>query len=80
MSISEFREVLLWCFVINYALLILWFLISIFWSFPYDLCAKWCKVSRERINELNFLALILYKAAVILFVLVPLIAMWIVKV
>lgn len=80
MNVQSFREILLWCFVINYGLLIFWFVTTIYWGGLYDLCAKWCKVPRERINELNFLGIILYKAAVILFVLVPLIALWIVKV
>jgi len=78
MSIQTVREALLWCFVINYAIMIIWFLTIIFCGSLYDLCAKWFKVSRQRVNDFNLIGLIAYKVIVIIFNLVPLIALYLI--
>jgi len=78
MTLSEFREILLWCFVIDYGVLIFWLLTVIYGGRVYDLVARLYKVPRARVDEVNLLVMVLYKAGVILFVLVPLIALWIV--
>ena len=78
MSIQTAKDLLLWCLVINYAIMIFWFLTIIFCGGLYDLCAKWFKVSRQRINDFNLMGLILYKVVVIIFNLVPLIALYLI--
>jgi hypothetical protein len=79
MSVTTLREALLWCTVINYAILIFWCLtVMLKFNWLYDLSARLFKVSLERAYEMNFAGIIFYKAAIIFFNLVPLIALYIV--
>ena len=79
MSLIAIRQALLWCAVINYAILIFWWLTVVLkWDWPYDLSARMFKIPRERVDAINFAGIVFYKAAIILFNLAPLIALYIV--
>lgn len=70
---------LTWCSVIDYAILILWWLIVIR---PHPLLYRLCKragVSEEKCDSCNFLGIILFKMGVVMFNLVPLIALLLTK-
>ncbi len=77
-----FVQALLWCTVINYILLILWFaILKCKHDWIYNLSTgPSVKVSREQFDTYNFLGIILFKSATILFFLVPYIALRIVGV
>jgi hypothetical protein len=72
-EIHTLRNFLLFCLAIDYALLIIW-VIFIFTTrglaFP-----KWFRVSQEDWDRYNLLGIIFFKSGVILFVLVPWIAL-----
>jgi hypothetical protein len=79
MTTASLRAALLWCSIINYALLILW---SVLLRYPtgwiYQLSARWFRVSREQFDNVNFLGLVFYKVLVILFNIVPFLALCII--
>lgn len=76
MTLQNLKEALLWCFVINYGILVFWFLtVVLHWEWPYDQSAKWFGIPREKVNAINFAGIILYKAGIVLFNLVPYIAL-----
>jgi hypothetical protein len=80
MSFSDLREVFLLGFGINCVVAIVWLgTLLARWDWPYAFSAEYFKVSRERVAEMNFMAFVLFKAANILFFLVPYIALTILK-
>lgn len=80
MDLSTLKSFFLSCFIANYLILVFWWLTVIMhWDLPYTFSAKSFGISRERVMELNFQALILYKVGIVLFNLVPLVALWAIK-
>jgi hypothetical protein len=77
MSIETVRYFLLWCAVINYGILLLWFLV---FTFAHDWVSRvhGFRLSGEQFNAINYACIILFKIAIILFNLVPCIALYIV--
>jgi len=76
MSIQLLRQFLLTCFIINYSLLIIWFLIIVFareWF--YGLSRRWFHVSNEQIELANYVLISLYKLGILLFNVIPWIAL-----
>jgi len=79
MSIELIREVLAWSAVINYALLILWFMIfSLAHDWLYRLHGKWFELSVENFDAIHYLSMAFFKLSIFLFCLVPYIALRIV--
>ena len=77
MNISTLESVLLWCVVINYIVLIVWFLIFLFARDPlYRLHTRWFRLSPEQFDVTMYGSMALYKIGVILLNLVPLLALW----
>ena len=77
MSTSEIKDVLLWCVAINYAVLILWFLVFVFaHDWLYRLHSRWFRLSVESFDTVNYVGLAIYKIAVIVFFAVPFIALY----
>lgn len=80
MSIEKIRQVLLWCTIINYIWIVVWFLLVVLArQWVYRLWGKWFRLSTEQFDRLNFTGMMLYKIGVLLFNLVPLLALYIVK-
>ena len=80
MSIAIVRKVLLWCAVINYGVLILWWLFFLFaHDSMYQLHGTWFHVSVEQFDALHYVGMGLYKVGILLFNLVPYIALHIVR-
>ena len=79
MTLATARAFFVWCTLINYALLIVWaglFLtphnrLNQFW-------ARRCQLSIEQFSILNYAGIVLYKMGVLLFNLVPAIALYLV--
>ena len=84
MNIAEAREFLLWCTVLNYGVLLLWW--GIF-TLAHDgqyrlvkrLLSRSFSMSMERMDEIQFGAIALYKVGLFLFNVVPLIALYILR-
>jgi len=79
MNFDMVRNALLWCTVINYGLLLVWFL---FFTLAHDwmhrLHGRWFHLSDEQFDTIHYSCMALYKLGIILFNLVPLIALYIV--
>ena len=73
------RAVLLWCTVINAGLLLLW---GLLFTLPHDwlyrLTARRFRLSVEQFDAINYAGIVIFKIGVILFNLVPYIALRIV--
>lgn len=80
MTTSEIKDVLLWCLGINYGVLLVWF--GVFVSahdWMYRLHTRWFKLSLETFDALHYAGLSIYKIGVLLFNLVPLIALYLLR-
>jgi len=80
MAVDQIQSFLIWCAGINYAILIVWF--GVFFlahDWLFRLHSRWFSLSVEWFDGLNYLGMAIYKIGVMLFVLVPLIALLIVN-
>ena len=76
MSVSVMREFLAWSTIINYGILIVWFLLFSFaHDWTYGQQAKWFRLSVERFDASNYLCFSLFKLGIVLFNLVPFLAL-----
>jgi hypothetical protein len=76
MSIEAVRTLLLWCTVIDYGVLFLWFLCFMFaHDSLHALHGRWFRLSREQFDALHYGGMSIYKIGILLFNLVPLIAL-----
>lgn len=79
MSIEIVRSVLLWCTILNYAILLLWAMLLIFaHDGMYRLNSKFFRLTVEQFDLIHYGGIALYKIGVFLFNLMPCIALWIV--
>ena len=77
MSIEMAHSTLLWCTVINYALLLIWFLLfALPHGWLYRLWGRWFHLTAEQFDTLNFAGMMLYKVGIILLNLAPLVALY----
>ncbi len=80
MTLETARSFFLWCSIINYAMLIIGFGFCILLrDRVYPLWSRWFRLSTEQFDMLIFGSLILYKTGVILFNVVPCIALYLIK-
>jgi hypothetical protein len=74
---NEIKHILLWCVVVNYAVLFVWSGVFIFaHDWMYRLHTRWFRLSLETFDALHYAGLAVYKIGIILLNLVPLIALW----
>ena len=79
MTLETVRAVLAWCTVINLVLFIWWFLFfALAHDWMYRFHGKWFKVSNEKFDTLHYAGMALFKMGILLFNLVPYLAMRIV--
>ncbi len=80
MSIDELRHFFGWVAALNYAILIIWFLICVAARpFLMSLCIKLFRVTEETYDKGMYYGLTFYKLATILFALMPYVALRIMK-
>ena len=66
----------IWCTVINYAILILWFVVFIFaHDWLYRMHSRWFKIPVETFDAVHYGGIAVYKIGIMLLNLVPLIAL-----
>ena len=76
MTIAVTRNFFLWCTVINYGVLLVWFLVFVFahdWMFRIH--GRWFRLSRDQFDALHYAGMSIFKIRIILFNLVPLIVL-----
>jgi hypothetical protein len=79
MSIEVARRFFFWCAIINYAILLLWSALVMFWrDGMYRLLCRWYRVSTEQFDAMNLFGITIYKIEILLFNLVPCIALYLV--
>jgi hypothetical protein len=79
MDLAIIRNTLFWCTLINFGTLALWSLLMLAphtWMHRY--ASRICRVSSEQFEGINLAGIVLYKVLIILFNLVPYIALLIV--
>ena len=80
MSIAMVRDLLLWCSLINYGLLILWFVLFLLpHDWFYRLWGKWFHLRTEQFDAISFAGIMVFKIGILLFNVVPYIALRIVQ-
>jgi hypothetical protein len=79
MSIDVVRNFFLWCAVINYLVLVVWFLLLVLpHQWLYRFWGKWFPLTAERFDAISFAGMALYKMGILLFNLTPYVALRIV--
>jgi hypothetical protein len=76
MTIDVTRSVLLWCTVMNYGILLVWFLAFVF---AHDVMrrihGRWFHLPREQFDALQYGGMSIFKIGIVLFNLVPFVAL-----
>ena len=76
MSIAMVRRALLWCAVINYGILLVWFLFFMLaHDWMYQFHGRWFHLSVEQFDMLHYAGMSIFKIGIILLNLVPYIAL-----
>jgi hypothetical protein len=76
MSLEMVRKALLWCTVLNYGVLLVWWLFFLFaHEWMYGLHSRWFHVPVEQFDALHYVGIALYKLGILLLNLVPSIAL-----
>ena len=78
MSIDNLRRVLLWCTVINYLIILIWFVVFVLahdWLYRFH--GQWFHIPVEQFDMLHYAGMSIYKIGILLFNLVPLLALYI---
>jgi len=79
MSMEIVRDTLAWCIVINFCFLLWWFLFfTLAHDWTYKFHSKWFKMSVETFDTIHYAGMALFKIGLILFTLVPYLALRIV--
>jgi hypothetical protein len=79
MELGQIRDMLLWCTIINFGMLLLWFgMFTVAGGWIYRLHGRWFPMSREAFNVAHYSGIGLYKLAIFMFNLVPYLALLIV--
>jgi hypothetical protein len=77
MTIESMRSFFLWCTVVNYAILLVWFLV---FAFARDeirrIHVRWFRLSDTQFDVLHYGAMAIYKIGIVLFNLVPLVVLF----
>ena len=76
MTIEVTRSFLMWCTIVNYVILIVWFLVFVF---AHDVMlrihGRWFHVSRDQFDALHYGGMSVFKIGIMLFNLVPFVAL-----
>jgi hypothetical protein len=76
MSLEVLRRFLLWCTVINYGILLVWFLLFTLAREPFHrFHNRWFRLSGEQFDTLHYAGMSVYKIGILLFNLVPYLAL-----
>jgi hypothetical protein len=80
MDILNLETFFLWCFIINYSILVVWFLMLFFASnLIYTIHNKWFNIDKDKFHSINYMWMGFYKLSIFLFNLAPYIAIQMIK-
>jgi Family of unknown function (DUF6868) len=80
MTIELARDVLLWCLIVNYGVLLLWFLVFLFArSWMFKLHTRWFHLSGQGFDGIHYGGMAVYKIGILLLNLVPYVALCIAR-
>lgn len=80
MNIDMVRKVLLWCAVINYGILLVWFVFFVLaHDWMYLLHSRWFRLSVEQFDMLHYAGMSVFKLGILLLNVIPWIALHIVR-
>jgi hypothetical protein len=72
MNIELTRNFLLWCTVINYGILLMWFLVfTLAHDWMRRLHGRWFRLSDEQFDAFHYVGMSIYKIGILLLNLVP---------
>jgi uncharacterized protein DUF6868 len=73
------RRFLLWCTVINYGVLLVWFLVFVFaHDWIQRIHGRWFRLSRDQFDALHYAGMSIFKIGIVLFNLAPYVALYLV--
>lgn len=76
MTLELTRTFLLWCTVINYGILLVWFLAFVYaHDWMLRLHGRWFRLSRDQFDALHYAGMSVFKIGIMLFNLVPLVVL-----
>jgi hypothetical protein len=79
MSIEFARSFLMWCTIINYGILLVWFLVFVIARDRIRrFHSRWFRLSDEQFDALHYIGMSIYKIGILLFNLVPFVVLWMV--
>ena len=81
MEFETIRSVLAWCTVINFGIIIIWWIFMVFgrdWVYRYHMKMTGLKIAEERFDAIHYMTIAMFKIFVIVFNLAPYLAMRIV--
>jgi len=79
MTLEVIRAALGWCTIINWGILLLWVIFfGLGHDFVYSMHSKWSQVPVGEFNTIHYKGLVYYKTGIVLFNLVPYLALRIV--
>jgi hypothetical protein len=80
MSIEILRSFFLWCTIINYGILLLWFFVfTLAYDWLFGFHSRWFPLSVQWFDAIHYAAMAAYKLGTILFSFVPFLALCIVS-
>ena len=78
MSFATLQSMLLWCAIINYVILLIWFAVFMFaHDALYRLHSKWFRITVEQFDVIMYCSMAVFKLGILLLNLAPAIALWI---
>jgi hypothetical protein len=76
MTVETAKEFLLWCAIINYTIVLAWFLpIAFARERIHRLWGRWFRLTAEQFDALSFIGIAVYKVGILLLNVVPYIAL-----
>jgi hypothetical protein len=76
MTVEIIRDVLAWCTVINFALLLWWFMFfSLARDWVYRVHTRWFRISEEKFDAIHYAGMAFFKICIFVFNLVPYLAL-----
>ena len=76
MTMDAARMFLLWCTIINYGVLLLWFAVFVFGhDWIQSVHGRWFHLSHEQFDVMHYAGMSVFKIGILLFNLVPFIAL-----
>jgi hypothetical protein len=80
MNSSTLTSFFLWCSILNYAVLLVWFAVYMLGHDTlYKLHSRWFRISVEQFDGIMYGSMAVYKLGILLLNIVPLLALWILR-